>query len=146
VREVALALAVPGREAGEVFDALADSRNIARLVDVVESVVHLEEDGASALTAWTVRFATGPLRWTERDEFDRALGTIAFRQTEGDFDDFAGRWSIAQDGRDVRVLFSASFDFGVPALSGVLEPIAARTLIATMTAAVVGLFPGTVAA
>ncbi len=43
----------------------------------------------------------------------------------------------------MQVAFAADFDFGIPSLEGILDPIAERVIKETVAWAVIGLFPGT---
>jgi hypothetical protein len=48
---------------------------------------------------------------------------------------------VVQQGTDVSVRFAADFDFGIPSLEGILDPIAERVIKETVAWALVGLFP-----
>jgi hypothetical protein len=65
---------------------------------------------------------------------------IEFEQEAGDFDSFAGAWTLAQQGPDTTVRFVADFDFGIPSLEGILDPIAERVIRETVAWALVGIF------
>ena len=47
-------------------------------------------------------------------------------QITGDFDTFSGSWVLTRDGDDTALHFEAEFDFGIPSLEGILDPIAER--------------------
>ncbi|CAA9441952.1 MAG: hypothetical protein AVDCRST_MAG66-4400 [uncultured Pseudonocardia sp.] len=97
-------------------------------VDEVRSVVVKERTGDTLLSEWEIDFRNGPLRWTEADYLRPAQRRIVFEQTSGDFETFRGAWSIEPSGDGCSVTFEATFDFGIPSLAGVLEPIAAKVL------------------
>ncbi|MEW9532083.1 type II toxin-antitoxin system RatA family toxin [Microbispora sp. NPDC049125] len=95
---------------------------------------------------WELNFRSGLLRWTEREQFARERLEIAFAQVDGDFESFSGLWTLRQDGGDVRLHFEADFDFGIPSMEGILDPIAERVIKETVAWTVVGLFPGALVA
>ncbi|MBB5912208.1 ribosome-associated toxin RatA of RatAB toxin-antitoxin module [Nocardia transvalensis] len=99
------------------------------LVDEVSSVlVRPGADGASSVSDWEVYFRNGPLRWTEIDYFREEQRNIVFEQESGDFHVFRGSWQVRPSGTGSAVTFEATFDFGIPSLAGVLEPIAEKVL------------------
>lgn len=127
---VRMSAEVLGLGVGEVFDTLADFERYPKLVDTVEQVDVLppEPDG-SVPSNWVVHFRSGLLRWSESDTFDRARGEIRFRQLDGDFDVFEGGWSVLETSAGVEVVFRAQFDFGVPSLASIVDPVAGRVLL-----------------
>jgi ribosome-associated toxin RatA of RatAB toxin-antitoxin module len=90
-------------------------------------------------SSWELNFRSGLLRWTERDEFRTDELRIVFAQTEGDFEEFAGHWQMTQQGEDTALSFRCDFDFGIPSLEGILDPIAERVIRETVAWAVTGL-------
>jgi len=77
---------------------------------------------------WEVVFRNGPLRWTEVDYHMPNERRIAFEQRTGDFQTFRGGWQVTATEFGSHVSFEVVFDFGIPSLAGVLEPIAERVL------------------
>lgn len=114
-------------------EAYALVRDFARYPELVESVravtVHPPADGGPTRSDWEVDFRSGVLTWSEEDVFDDDRLTITFRQTEGDFEEFTGQWEVTGSGADgCRVRFTAKFDFGLPSLAGIIDPVAERVL------------------
>ncbi|PRY39888.1 type II toxin-antitoxin system RatA family toxin [Umezawaea tangerina] len=136
---------VPARQASEVFDTVVDFGRYPELVEAVREVV-TEPPAAdgSVVSHWAVNFRNGVLRWTEVDTFDRDDLVSRFTQTTGDFDAFEGEWTVRQDGGDAHVVFHAEFDFGVPTLASIIDPVAIRVLTESMKDILLGLFDGTV--
>ncbi|MGW2726641.1 type II toxin-antitoxin system RatA family toxin [Streptomyces sp. NPDC001494] len=118
----------------EAYDRIRDFARYPELVDVVRSVaVHPTGKGTTVLSDWKVDFRNGVLAWTEQDDFDDAALTITFRQTDGDFESFEGRWEVApRASGGARVRFAAAFDFGLPSLAGIIDPVAERVLRETV--------------
>lgn len=136
---------VPGRSAEEVYEQVVDFTRYPELVKTVREVVTepAAEDG-SIVSHWAVNFRNGILRWTELDTFDRVNLVSRFTQTTGDFDVFEGEWAVRQEGDDAFVAFHTEFDFGVPTLAGIIDPVAVRVLTESMRDILLGIFGGDV--
>jgi ribosome-associated toxin RatA of RatAB toxin-antitoxin module len=62
------------------------------------------------------------------DYLQPAARRIVFEQTSGDFELFRGSWHVRPAEHGCSIIFEATFDFGIPSLAGVLEPIASKVL------------------
>jgi ribosome-associated toxin RatA of RatAB toxin-antitoxin module len=127
--DVTIDAVVPAARAGDVYQRLCDFEAYTRYTDAVREVkvVALDEDAVEA--RWSVNFRNGVLCWTEHDTFDEATRTITFRQTDGDFDQFGGTWTVRQRADQVAVRFACSFDLGMPSLAAIIDPIACEALV-----------------
>src|SRR6476661_1484265 len=149
MRSVEIIAVVPEIDLGTTFATISDFGRYPALVpDVVRSVtVQPARPGEPIVSAWEVFFRNGILAWTEVDHLHPASATIDFEQTVGDFEEFSGGWLltpfVASGAPAVRVVFTADFDFGVPSLAGIIDPVAERVMVATITEILRGLF-GTV--
>lgn len=144
MRHVELIALVPGQQAAAVLDAVRRWEDYPRLAPHVNATtVHATLPEPVGSSSWELHFRSGLLRWTEDDFFDTDNHTIRFEQTDGDFDSFTGTWALTQQGADVQVAFDADFDFGIPSLEGILDPIAERVIKETVAWAVTELFAGT---
>jgi ribosome-associated toxin RatA of RatAB toxin-antitoxin module len=142
VRTVELTALVPAQQAATVFDAVRAWERYPQLAPHVNATtVHATLPEPVGSSSWELHFRSGLLRWTEDDVYDTDAHGIRFEQTDGDFDSFAGSWTLTQEGEAVRVHFTADFDFGIPSLEGILDPIAERVIKETVAWAVTGLFP-----
>lgn len=140
MRRVEIHAVIPDTSADHVFDTLSDFRHYAELVDTVVSVEMHRETGKEAESSWVVKFRNGLLKWTERDWFKREEMKLEFEQIEGDFEEFTGAWYIEQQGDDVKVALIVDFDFGVPSLESIVNPVAARVLTDVTQQILIGLF------
>jgi ribosome-associated toxin RatA of RatAB toxin-antitoxin module len=129
-----------GMDADAVFDTLADFRHYAELVDVVRSVDMDRPKDGTAHSSWVVEFRNGLLRWTEQDWFRRDKLRLDFNQIEGDFDEFYGGWVLEPESNGVRAALIVDFDFGVPSLASIVEPVAVRVLTDVTQQILLGLF------
>ncbi|MCD9141448.1 SRPBCC family protein [Streptomyces albireticuli] len=142
MRRVELEATVRGEKAREVFDALLAWERYPELAPHVRATtVHRSVPGEGGSSSWELYFRSGLLSWSEEEFFDPGALRIRFEQTYGDFDEFRGTWQLRQDADDVRVRFDAEFDFGIPSMEGILDPIAERVIKETVAWAVTGLFP-----
>ena len=115
--------------ADTAYDRIRQFETYPDLVDEVRSVVIHEDDrGGTTTSDWEVYFRNGPLRWSEVDYFQKEQRKITFEQTSGDFDTFRGTWAVEPLDAGCEVTFSTTFDFGIPSLAGILEPIAVKVL------------------
>lgn len=129
MRDVTLRVHIPAGHPDAVFGKLGDFARYPELVDAVQSVtVHEAVQENHILTDWVVYFRNGLLRWSELDVYDHTARHVTFAQTAGDFETFRGRWSVRDAVGGCDVAFEAEFDFGIPSLAGILEPIASRVL------------------
>jgi ribosome-associated toxin RatA of RatAB toxin-antitoxin module len=127
-------------DADIVFDTLADFNHYGRLVDVVQSVELDRPEVGQARSSWVVSFRNGLLRWTEDDWFRKDELRLDFRQAEGDFEEFFGGWVLEPEAGGVRTALVADFDFGVPSLASIVEPVAERVLTEVTQLILLGLF------
>lgn len=141
MRRVEIQAMVQGAEAGQVFDRLSEFERYPALVEVVRSVtVGRREPDGQLLSTWEVYFRNGILTWTEADWLRRDELRLDFAQTEGDFDTMTGAWVLEQRGDAVSVVFTSDFDFGIPTLASIIDPVAERVLSETIQLILVRLF------
>lgn len=144
MRYVTLRAQVPAADPDACFGRIADFARYPELVDVVRSVaVHPAAPDEPEHSDWEVYFRNGILRWSETDAKDGRSRRIAFEQTDGDFDVLTGSWSVTAAAQGCQVTFETAFDFGIPSLAGILDPIAERVFKETIARVLAGLF-GTV--
>lgn len=141
MRSAHVTLFIPEVGAAAAFDRVRDFARYPELVDVVRAVTVHEVSDTEETSDWEVYFRNGILRWTETDQFDRDGLTIAFSQLDGDFAEFAGTWRITAHDGGCQVAFDTEFDFGIPSLAGILDPVAERVFKETIARVVKGLFP-----
>ena len=129
-----------GQPADVAYERIADFASYPKLTEAVVSVdrAPTEADGA-VVSAWTVRFRNGLLRWTERDVLDPVGRTIEFVQLTGDFVTFTGNWRVVQLGGGSSITFRAEFDLGIPSLASIIDPVAQSTLRSNILRILTGL-------
>ncbi|MER7165655.1 SRPBCC family protein [Micromonospora sp. NPDC000207] len=143
MRTVNLHAVIPAAAPLTVFDEIVRFDRYPELAPHVQSAtVHQTLPEPVGRSSWELHFRSGLLRWEEEERFLRDQLRVDFTQTDGDFDSFTGSWQLGDhpDGTELR--FQAEFDFGIPSLEGILDPIAERVIRETVAWVVVGLFDG----
>lgn len=141
MRTVELEAVVASMPAAVVFGKVVEFGRYPELAPHVRSAtVHQTLPEPYGRSSWELYFRSGLLRWSEGERFRREALRIEFEQETGDFDSFRGSWSLGQRGADTTVRFEAEFDFGIPSLEGILDPIAERVIRETVAWALVGMF------
>lgn len=128
MRSLEIKLRSLSADADFAFDRITRFERYPDFVDEVRSVVVHENGDEPLVSEWEIFFRNGPLRWTEVDYFQPARRRIVFEQISGDFELFRGAWQVEAVPGGCEVTFEATFDFGIPSLAGVLEPIATKVL------------------
>ena len=64
--------------------------------------------------------------WTERDDFYPETFKITYKQTAGDLKKMEGAWELFDTEEGVNVSLAVDFEFGIPMIAGLLNPILIR--------------------
>ncbi|GIM44471.1 cyclase [Collibacillus ludicampi] len=110
--------------AKDVYTLIRDMESYPCFMENLNSVHVLERGDNWTLTAWDTSLNGMRFRWQEHDEFDHANHRIQYRQVSGDLKKFEGSWIVEQDGDISKVTLLVDFEFGVPMLSSLLNPVA----------------------
>src|SRR4051812_32886617 len=140
MRHVEVHAFIRGVDASAVFHTLADFNHYPRLVDVVQSVELERPPHGTAHSRWVVEFRNGLLRWTEEDWVRKEELRLDFEQVEGDFGESYGGRILTAWREGVEAALMADFDFGVPSLASIVEPVAERVLTEVTQHILLGLF------
>ncbi|GAA2907967.1 aromatase/cyclase [Streptomyces thioluteus] len=140
MRSVELEARFPGVTQDDAYARIGDFARYSSLVAAVRRVtVHPAAQPGQLHSDWEVDFRNGVLSWSEADHFDDERRLISFAQTTGDFETFTGQWGVRTDGDGCAVRFGAKFDFGLPSLAGIIDPVAERVLRETILGILDGL-------
>lgn len=139
MRHVTLEVLVPSADADTVFARISDFEQYAKYTSAVREITIDDVSDGTSTSTWSVNFRKGVLRWRERDRMDPIARRIEYEQIDGDFERFAGTWQISQAEGAVKVVFTATFDLGIPTLALIIDPIAERALSENIKAILVGL-------
>ncbi|MFF0162577.1 aromatase/cyclase [Streptomyces sp. NPDC005263] len=129
MRHVALHAVADDLAPADVYRRITDFRRYPELTDTVREVrVDAPLSDGSVVSDWTVTFRGGLMRWRERDVFSPTTLSLTFEQLSGDFQTFEGSWRCEPRDGGTLVVFTASFDLGIPTLADILDPVAESTL------------------
>jgi ribosome-associated toxin RatA of RatAB toxin-antitoxin module len=132
---------VRGEQPQHVFTQLIRFERYPDLAPHVRATtVHETWPAPEGSSSWELHFRSGLLRWTETERFDLDALEIHFEQTDGDFDSFVGKWVLSERDGAVTVHFEVDFDFGIPSMEGILDPIAERVIRETVAWSVMKMF------
>ncbi len=141
MREVNLDVTVGSTPPEVVFANIVQFERYPGLAPHLQSTtVHESAPGGTGRSSWELHFRSGLLRWTEQERFLPNELRVEFEQTSGDFDEFSGYWILSPSGVGTAVHFHAGFDFGIPSMEGILDPIAERVIKETVAWVLVGMF------
>lgn len=131
---------VSARSSNEVYAVLCNFESYPEISEAVRSVnlsMLTEEQGFST---WEVDFRGGILQWTEEDYFNPEACLISFKQTQGDVENLSGEWRVQKQEEGCLIMFTASFDMGIPSLNHILNPIALQAMRDNIVSIIKGLF------
>ncbi len=115
--------------ADAVYRVLTRMQDFPSLMPSVESVVIREIGDGWTVSEWTARLQGRKFHWVERDEFVPQRWQIVFRQLQGDLKVFAGEWRVDPvSPSQSRVTLVTEFEFGIPMLAALLNPVARYAL------------------
>lgn len=130
MRSIRLRAVVPTDDTALVFTHVTDFARYPKISSDVRfvAVTPGRSPGEPQHSEWEVNFRRGVMRWVEREELDPQRLSVDFTQTDGDFDDFHGRWRLTPVDAGCEVLFEVTYDFGIESLAGIMDPIAERVI------------------
>ncbi|SBT41772.1 type II toxin-antitoxin system RatA family toxin [Micromonospora auratinigra] len=111
-----------------VWAALLDSESYASYMAEVREITVVEWVGDRRVSRWSVLLKGSELEWEEEEFIDHDRRRIEFRQIDGDLAYFTGHWQVSADDRGTVAELHVEFDIGIPMMSEMLNPVAARAL------------------
>ncbi len=101
----------------KVFTLLKDFERFAEFMKFVKKVKILDNQPAKVISLWEIEIDGAPLSWRQEDTIDDKNSEIRFRMTEGDYQQYEGKWQLLEIDKDnTRMIVSAKFDWGIPVL------------------------------
>jgi ribosome-associated toxin RatA of RatAB toxin-antitoxin module len=107
-----------------VYQVLSDMSQIPAFMKNVEDVTVAERGEGYTQSVWRTKLQGATFQWTERDEFFPQEGRITYRQIQGDLKKFEGYWQLRATTEGTEVTLETTFEFGMPMLAGLLNPVA----------------------
>lgn len=109
-----------------IYRLLSDMERFPQFMRSVESLTVLERGEGYTVSEWVARLQGARFRWVERDQFEP--DRITYKQQSGDLKQFEGAWELMPEGEGTRVRLITEFEFGMPMLAALLNPVARVTL------------------
>lgn len=110
------------------YELVSNMTNYPTFMPDLVSVELLERDGNSTVTNWVSSVAGRRIQWTERDVFFPEQYRIEYEQIKGDLKVFRGYWQLTQEEDGVMVALYVDFEFGIPMIAGMLNPLLKKTV------------------
>ena len=86
----------------------------------------LEKGENYDISHWVSNVDGRKIVWTERDDFYPETFRITYKQTAGDLKKMEGAWELVDTEEGVNVSLAVDFEFGIPMIAGLLNPILIR--------------------
>ncbi|OKI02555.1 hypothetical protein A6A06_16195 [Streptomyces sp. CB02923] len=112
----------------EVWATLLDNEAYPSYMTEVQDISVVEWEGDRRVSTWSVLLKGSELEWEEEEFIDHARRRIDFRQTDGDLARFTGYWQVTAGEQGTTTELHVDFDIGIPMMSELLNPVAARAL------------------
>jgi hypothetical protein len=123
---------IPSANRNDVWRAVVDIANYSKFMPQILVIDVLEQrhvDGVvERRSAWTVLFNGNELRWVQQERIQESRGEVQFEQIEGDLATWRGCTRVGVGPTGTTVGYQIEFDLGVPALAGLLHPLAERAV------------------
>lgn len=97
-----------------------------RFMESLVSVTVLERGKNYDISHWVSNVDGRKIVWTERDDFYPEDFKITYQQTDGDLKKMEGVWELNDEAEGVRVSLTVDFEFGIPMIAGLLNPLLVR--------------------
>lgn len=110
-------------EGQKIYDIIKDMAAYPNFMKDLVSVEILERGEDYTISHWVSNVDGRKIVWTERDTFYPQNLKITYAQTEGDLKKMEGSWLILQQEEGCEVTLAVYFEFGIPMIAGLLNPI-----------------------
>ena len=106
------------------WDIISDFSRYPIIMGNVDEVKIHEKNEKEGISEWFVTIEGAPLRWLEKDFYDKEKSELRFESIEGDFDNINGRWKIENyDYKGIKISFDFDYNLGIPVIEEVLGNI-----------------------
>lgn len=107
----------------EIYEIIKDMQSYPKFMHDLVSVEIMERGENYTVSHWVSNVEGRRIVWTERDTFYEGDKRIAYQQIKGDLKKMEGQWSLKQMEDGVEVLLTVDFEFGIPMIAGLLNPL-----------------------
>lgn len=103
---------------------ITDFSRYPLFIDTIDEVKILEINDRESKSEWFSTIDGAPLRWIERDLYDKENFSLRFESIEGDFDSIKGNWRIENyNHKGIKIAFDVNYSLGIPVIEEVLGPV-----------------------
>ncbi len=110
----------------KIYEIIKNMVAYPNFMEDLVSVEILEQGEAYDISHWVSDVDGRRIEWTERDNFYPDELKITYEQIEGDLKKMEGHWEIIPGRGGCEVSLSVDFEFGIPMIAGLLNPILKR--------------------
>lgn len=110
-------------DGAKIYDIIKDMAAYPNFMHDLVSVEILERGENYTVSHWVSNVDGRKIVWTERDTFYPEELKITYAQTEGDLKKMEGSWLITPQADGCEVTLAVDFEFGIPMIAGLLNPI-----------------------
>ena len=103
-------------------------------VPCVKEVSVIQRDHRVMKTKWRVELEKVPITWTEEDIISAGEDTIYFKATEGDLEEFEGKWLFQDHPEGTQVSINVYVKIGIPAIKDFAEGLIKKLITANFEA------------
>ena len=109
-----------------IYQVIQNMEDYPRFMESLVSVTVLERGKNYDISHWVSNVDGRKIVWTERDDFYPEDFKITYQQTDGDLKKMEGVWELNDEAEGVRVSLTVDFEFGIPMIDGLLNPLLVR--------------------
>ena len=109
-----------------IYQVIQNMEDYPRFMESLVSVTVLERGKNYDISHWVSNVDGRKIVWTERDDFYPEDFKITYQQTDGDLKKMEGVWDLNDEAEGVRVSLTVDFEFGMPMIAGLLNPLLVR--------------------
>lgn len=109
-----------------IYQVIQNMEDYPRFMESLVSVTVLERGKNYDISHWVSNVDGRKIVWTERDDFYPEDFKITYQQTDGDLKKMEGAWELNDEAEGVRVSLTVDFEFGIPMIAGLLNPLLVR--------------------
>lgn len=119
-----------------VYALARDIERFPEFMEDVEEVEILEQTPERQVSRWVgaVKELHRSVKWTEEDFWDDAEHVCAFRQLEGDFTTYSGRWEFTPEGEGTRLTMVIDYTYEVPMIGALIQGLLLKKMQANTDA------------
>lgn len=110
-------------DGSKIYDIIKNMADYPSFMKDLVSVEILERGDNYTVSHWVSNVDGRKIIWTERDIFYPAELKITYSQIDGDLKKMEGAWTIEAFGDECLVTLTVDFEFGIPMIAGLLNPI-----------------------